>query len=152
MSEIYTLAFWKDAGERALSTVLQTLLAVVSIDQIFSIGFAGWKSIALAAVGAGALSLVKSLVAALTGVKGSASLTKAVEPVAQNPVDRLLAMAPGVQILVQRELAELGLPQRVSDEIAARLPQRAQAHVTEPEVRPDPSRSADPFVIPRLGG
>jgi len=58
---------------------------------------------------------------------------------------------------VQASIDALGpvaeaIRQRVSDEIAARLPQRVQTHVIEPEVRPDPSRSADPFVIPRLGG
>lgn len=59
---------------------------------------------------------------------------------------------------VQASIDALGpvaeaIRQRVSDEIAARFPsaQRVQPS-TEPEVRPDPSRSTDPFVIPRLGG
>ncbi|WP_371053648.1 holin [Rhodococcus gordoniae] len=139
---MYTVQFWKDAGERAVATFLQTIVALLGAEEIFSIGLLGWKEILTTALGTAALSIVKSVIAAVVGVKGTASLTTAVEPVPRSAVDRVLSMYPGVRDLVKKEVAaripagEVVLDTRVSPPV--------QARVREPEKR-------NPFAIPPIG-
>lgn len=82
---IYNKAFWKDAGERALTTAAQAFIAVWFAGGVLNVASLDFGEIGLAALSAAVLSLAKSLGAAQIGVKGTASLTTAV---VQNPAER----------------------------------------------------------------
>ncbi|MGW5147511.1 holin [Rhodococcus koreensis] len=84
-TSIYTAQFWKDAGERTIATGIQTLAGFFAADQVFEIAALDWREIGLASLTAAGIALLKAIAAALVGVKGSASLTKAVVP---NPYTR----------------------------------------------------------------
>lgn len=73
---MFTLAFWKDAIERAISTGAQAVLTVLSLDGINFIVMDFNPVTALAAFGFGALyAILKALVAARTGSNATASFT-----------------------------------------------------------------------------
>lgn len=85
---IYTLAFWKDAGERAVKSAVQgfavgagilTLGGTVVSEHVEIIGMP-WAAAASTAGGMALASLVSSVLSAPAGRSGTASLTKAVEP------------------------------------------------------------------------
>lgn len=72
---MFTLAFWKAAGERALKTVAQALIAVLTVDGVAR----GWDTIDWPVAGwtvfvAGVASLLFSIVSAAS-TDGSPSLT-----------------------------------------------------------------------------
>lgn len=143
-SSVYTVQFWKDAGERAVATFLQTILGLLGAGEIFSIGWLGWKEILTTAMGTAALSVVKSVIAAVVGVKGTASLTAAVEPVPRSAADRLLSVYPGVRELVSKEVAaRIPGGEAVLDPQGQRVSPSVQARVREPEKR-------NPFAIPPI--
>lgn len=103
MSSIYALGFWKDAGERAAATALQVLAGLFTMDTILNLGSLDYKAIGASVLSAALFSLAKSAIAALTGVKGSASLTNAVEPV-RSPAERVQEIAPEVESLVRAQV------------------------------------------------
>jgi len=96
---VYNLSFWKDAGERALSTAVQVLGGMISVDAILNIQSLDYKAIVAAMLSAALLSILKSLGAGLVGVKGSASLSNAVEP-AKTAVERVQELAPEIESIV----------------------------------------------------
>lgn len=96
---VYNLSFWKDAGERALSTAVQVLGGLVSVDMLLNVQSLDYKAILAAMLSAALLSILKSLAAGLVGVKGSASLSNAVEP-AKTHVERLQEMVPDIESIV----------------------------------------------------
>ncbi|MCB8914031.1 holin [Rhodococcus rhodochrous] len=141
---VYTAQFWKDAGERAVATFLQTIVALIGAGEVFSIGWLGWKEIFTTALGTAALSVVKSVIAGVVGVKGTASLTAAVEPVPRSSVDRLLSAYPGVRDLVRKEIAaRIPVGETVLDTQDQRVSPSVQARVREPERR-------NPLAIPPI--
>lgn len=77
---ILTLAFWKDAFERAVSTAAQTLsaLLILAIPANALVTFAqiGWVEILQASAISGLLSVVKSVAATFRGDTQSASFIK----------------------------------------------------------------------------
>lgn len=62
---MYRITFWKDAGERAVATVAQTLIALIGVDFTGIIDVAGmdWAGVGATAVLAGIVSVLKSLAA-----------------------------------------------------------------------------------------
>ncbi len=96
---VYSIGFWKDAGERALSTAVQVLGGMISVDAILNIQSLDYKAIVAAMLSAALLSIAKSLAAGLVGVKGSASLSNAVEP-AKTTVERVQELAPEIESIV----------------------------------------------------
>lgn len=80
MTGIYSGAFWKDAIERALTTLVQTVIAVALTGGVFDLATLDWGAIGAAGISAAVLSIAKSIAAANVGVKGTASLTKATLP------------------------------------------------------------------------
>lgn len=70
---MWTLNFWKDAGERAVSTFAQTLLAALGTDAVVSEVQLGWQGLLITAGVAAGLSLLKSMAASRVGSKQSAS-------------------------------------------------------------------------------
>lgn len=103
MSSIYTFGFWKDAGERAAATALQVLAGLFTMDTILNLGSLDYKAIGASVLSAALYSLAKSAIAALTGVRGSASLTNVVEPV-RSPAERVQEIAPEVESLVRAQV------------------------------------------------
>jgi hypothetical protein len=68
---MFTLAFWKAAGERALSTFAQAALALLVVAQgLLDID---WGQLLSVAGLAGLLSVLKSIIAAYVGEKGTPS-------------------------------------------------------------------------------
>lgn len=70
---IWSITWLRDATERAISTAAQTLLAVWGVGA-FDLLAVDWRAAGGVALGAAALSLLKSLVAANVGDKGTAAL------------------------------------------------------------------------------
>lgn len=73
---MFTVLFWKDAGERAISTAAQVLVALWGADTLFNILTIDVGDALGIAAGAAGLSLLKSLAATRKGDPESASLTK----------------------------------------------------------------------------
>lgn len=71
---LYSLPFWKDAAERAISTAAQSAIALLSVDGLGLLEV-DWTVTASAAGLAALLSVLKSLAASTTG-DGSASLAR----------------------------------------------------------------------------
>ena len=82
---IWTSLFWKDTVERVLATVAQTLIAVLSVDGLDLVAL-DWQAVATTVAIAGALSLLKAIVAnSVTGRTVSpASLAPAKPPAGVN--------------------------------------------------------------------
>lgn len=72
---IFTTTFWADASERALKTIAQTILSIWVVgDQVFNLMQADWTQTVGVALGAGAISILTSIVSASVNSTGSASL------------------------------------------------------------------------------
>nr|DAV09906.1 MAG TPA: holin [Caudoviricetes sp.] len=75
MSALTSKSFWADAIERAVRTVAQSLLALLTVNGI-SLYTIDWEKMLSAAVLAGAISLLTSIAASGSGDKGTASFLK----------------------------------------------------------------------------
>lgn len=76
---LYTAAFWKDAVERIISSVLLTALAVLGGDAM-DVFTADWKAVGVAAGNVAVLTLIKTILAAGVGERGTAGVTSATVP------------------------------------------------------------------------
>lgn len=72
MSTLSSKVFWLDSGERALKTVAQTLVALLTADGVFDLFSVNWKQMLSVAGLAGLVSLLTSVASAGSG--NSASL------------------------------------------------------------------------------
>ena len=80
-NSIYTGAFWRDTGERVLGTALAAAVAVLGGDAAFDVFHADWGVVGVVVGNAAAFTLVKALLAANLGAKGTAGFTTATIPV-----------------------------------------------------------------------
>jgi len=72
---LFTTKFWADTAERAVKTVAQTVLSLWLVgDQLFNIMTVDWTVTAGVAIGAGAISVLTSVVSATVTSSDSASL------------------------------------------------------------------------------
>lgn len=76
---MFSRAYLIDAGERALRTIAQTLLATLGAAGTGLIDAPWWAALSAAGM-AGVLSLLTSAAGAYAGASGTASLTSAVAP------------------------------------------------------------------------
>lgn len=76
---LYTKAFWTDAVERVVSSVLLTALAVLGGDAM-NVFTADWKAVGVAAGNVAVLTLVKTILASGIGERGTAGVTSATVP------------------------------------------------------------------------
>lgn len=81
MSDLYSVAFWKDAGERTVFTALGAAVAVLGGDAAFDAVNADWKAVGVIAANAAIFTFVKTLLASNVGAKGTAGFTAATVPV-----------------------------------------------------------------------
>ncbi|WND57031.1 holin [Mycolicibacterium vanbaalenii] len=81
MNTIYSLAFWKDAGERAAKSAAQAGVLALGGGAVDVLAL-DWATFAGAFGGGALLSLLTSIASAGLANRGTASLTKAVEPAA----------------------------------------------------------------------
>lgn len=86
MSKLFTRAYWIDLGERTISSAAQGFLVggglaggAAALNQVTLDGFP-WMAALGGAGGMAVLTAAKCLAAIEIGNKGTASLTKAVEP------------------------------------------------------------------------
>ena len=75
---LYSLVFWRDAAERAISTAAQSAIALLGVDGLGLLDV-DWQVTASAAGLAALLSVLKSVAASTTG-DGSASLASTRTP------------------------------------------------------------------------
>ena len=135
---VYSVGFWKDAGERAVATAVQVFAGLFTVDTILNLGSLDVKAVGAAIVSAALLSLAKSLVAGLTGVKGSASMTNSVEPV-KTPVERVQEIGPVIAAEVQSQVeasvaevqARLDAARRDAEAVAGGVVGQVQGAVAE---------------------
>lgn len=99
---MFSKQFLIDSAERAISTFLQTLLAIVGVDALalFSMD---WKAALAAAGSAAILSIVKSLAGNKVGNEGTASLTKATLPA---PLPIKVDVVADALVKAQKAIAE----------------------------------------------
>ena len=72
---LYTMLFWKDASERAIKTIAQTLVTLwLTSDAVFNILTVDWQQALGVAVGAGVLSVLTSVASAARSGTDTASL------------------------------------------------------------------------------
>ncbi len=79
MRGMWTLTFWRDAAERAISTAAQTAIGVLAVDQLGLLD-APWLAVGSAAGLAAVVSLLKAVAASRVGDPTSASLVRADVP------------------------------------------------------------------------
>lgn len=70
-----TRAFWIDAGERAVRTIAQALLALLGTDALGIVGL-DWLQMLSVAAGAGLMSILTAIVATNVGDKGTTEFRK----------------------------------------------------------------------------
>ena len=91
-SSMWTGEFWKGAGERAVATFTQALLALIGVDTVAPVESLDWPVMLSSAALAGLLSVMKSVGAG--AVTGTASVGHVEAPAPKRPVaDR--DMPPG---------------------------------------------------------
>ena len=74
---MFSALFWKDAGERAVKTAAQALLALWLVgDSVFNLLSVDWATSGGVAAGAAAVSLLTSIASNGLGDRGSASLVR----------------------------------------------------------------------------
>ena len=61
---MFTSLFWKDAIERVVFTMVQVLLSIWASDGLFDVLNVDWKATASVVLSAGALALLKAILAA----------------------------------------------------------------------------------------
>lgn len=76
---IYTSAFWRDAAERTVSTVVITVLATMGGDAL-DLFTMDWGTVGKVAANVTALTLLKTILSANLGAKGTAGFTTATIP------------------------------------------------------------------------
>lgn len=79
MNTLYSLAFWRDATERALKTAAQSAVIALGGDA-FNVWAVDWAGVSGVSLGGAVLSVLTSVASAGIANRGTASLTKAVEP------------------------------------------------------------------------
>jgi len=79
MNTIWSLNFWKDAAERSLKSAAQGAILALGGGAV-NVLTLDWATLAGAAAGASLLSLLTSVASAGIANRGTASLSKAVEP------------------------------------------------------------------------
>lgn len=79
MNTLYSLAFWRDATERALKTAAQSAVIALGGDA-FNVWAVDWSGVSGVSLGGAVLSVLTSVASAGIANRGTASLTKAVEP------------------------------------------------------------------------
>lgn len=72
---MFTLAFWKDAGERAIATAAQSGLALLGAEGL-GVLTVDWTEVASVAALAAVLAVLKALAASRLGEPGTASLVR----------------------------------------------------------------------------
>lgn len=72
---MFTAKFWKDLGERVVSSAAGGALAVLVPAEVLNL-HPSWTAVGLGALSAAAVSLLKGLVASQVGNKDSASLVE----------------------------------------------------------------------------
>lgn len=85
MNTIYSLSFWKDAGERAAKSAAQAAVLALG-GGAADVLTLDWVTMGGAAGGGALLSALTSIASAGIANRGTASLTSAVEPAAIGPV------------------------------------------------------------------
>jgi hypothetical protein len=70
-----TREFWADAGERAVRTIAQALLALLGTDALGIVGL-DWAQMLSVAAGAGLMSVLTAIVATGVGDKGTTQLRR----------------------------------------------------------------------------
>lgn len=76
---LFSVAFWKDATERAIKTGAQAVVLALGGGAIDAFAL-DWRILAGAGLGGGLLSLLTSIGSGAIVDNGTASVTKAVEP------------------------------------------------------------------------
>ena len=84
MNTLWEASFWKDAGERALKSAAQAAVLALGGDALNAWSI-DWQTISGLGLGGAALSLLTSVASAGVANRGTASLTKAVEPAPATP-------------------------------------------------------------------
>ena len=79
MDTIWVSASWKDAAERAAKTAAQSAVIALGGDA-FNVWAVDWAGVSGVSLGGAVLSLLTSVASAGIANRGTASLTKAVEP------------------------------------------------------------------------
>lgn len=79
VNTLYSLAFWRDATERALKTAAQSAVIALGGDA-FNVWAVDWAGVSGVSLGGAVLSVLTSVASAGIANRGTASLTKAVEP------------------------------------------------------------------------
>ncbi|MCH5645176.1 holin [Gordonia sp. ABSL49_1] len=69
---MFSVSFWKDAGERAVKSAAQAAMLAVGGDTI-NVWSLDWVTVAGVGLGGGVLSLLTSLASERIGTKGTAS-------------------------------------------------------------------------------
>lgn len=71
---MFTLAFVRDASERALKSAAQAIVLALGASEGFDLFAADWQNVVGIAAGAAVLSVLTSVISAPFGSRGSASL------------------------------------------------------------------------------
>lgn len=91
---IYTSAFWRDAAERTVSTVVVTVLATMGGDAL-DLFTMDWETVGKVAANVTALTILKTILSANLGAKGTAGFTTATIPVTGGAVGEFQHEAGG---------------------------------------------------------
>jgi hypothetical protein len=76
---LFTATFWLDAGERAIKTAAQTMLALVGVN-VTDVASLNWQEMAITTAVSTGLSVLTSIVSSGIGEPGSASLLNPAPP------------------------------------------------------------------------